>query len=136
MDSLLYPFILYRKPVLVIQPKVKGVVLPTDFSICLSVAILPETFPLEKLKATKNNLRSAVTKGSTLDQEQSLMPTPQYNASILEVDSKKPPQNVVYSAMRVLFRQQFDNTKERLEKSQHVKLSILVEGVSFLSPNT
>ena len=84
---------------LVIQPKVKGVVLPTDFSICLSTAIAPETFPLEKLKATRNNLRSAAAQGSSQDQEQSLLPTPHYNASILEVISGRPSQSDLHSSM-------------------------------------
>lgn len=62
----------------------KGLVLPANFSICLQVAIAPGTFPLEKLKATKNNLRSAVANIAS-DQEPSLLPTPCYNATILEV---------------------------------------------------
>jgi hypothetical protein len=76
---------LCRKPVLVVTPKGKGLRLPSHFSIRLLTAIPPETFPAEKLKASRNNLRS-VTAGTAADGgEPSLLATPHYNASILEV---------------------------------------------------
>ena len=73
---------------LVLHPKLKGAVLPANLTICLRAAIAVGSFPLEKLKATKNNLRTAAAAASSApDQEQTLMPTPHYNASILEVGS-------------------------------------------------
>ncbi len=72
---------------LVLHPKLKGAVLPANFTICLRAAIPVGSLSLEKLKATKNNLRTAAAASSAPDQEQTLMPTPHYNASILEVGS-------------------------------------------------
>jgi hypothetical protein len=74
-----------RKAVLVVTPKGKGMRLPPNFIIRILTAIPPETFPADKLKASKNNLRT-VTAGTSLKGEESnLLATPHYNASILEV---------------------------------------------------
>jgi len=78
--------------VLVVVPKGTGLLLPANFAnfaIRLLTAIPRKTFPAEKLKASKNNLRSAAStagKKGHEDWEASLLPTPHYNASILEVD--------------------------------------------------
>ena len=44
---------------LIVNPKGKGLQLPPNFSLRLLTAISPDVFPAEKLKASKNNLRSA-----------------------------------------------------------------------------
>lgn len=70
---------------LVVEPRLKAVQLPAKFSIRLHTCIKPNTFPLEKLKATKNNLRSVVAEQEGSNGDKVLLPTPHYNASILEV---------------------------------------------------
>ena len=77
---------------LVITPKGKGLKLAANFTLRLLTAISPDVFPAEKLKASKNNLRSVTlpTESSKnaadkKDGDASLLPTPHYNASILEV---------------------------------------------------
>ena len=47
-------------------------------------------FPLAKLRPGRNNLRSAIAKAGEGPEEVALLPTPQYNNSILEVTLNPP----------------------------------------------
>ena len=84
-DLALSGVLLPRKPVLVIDPSLSNQELPANFSLWLHPRLHSKAFPLEKLKATKNSLRSAAKEQGASDEGLELLPTPHYNASILEV---------------------------------------------------
>lgn len=85
-----------RKPALVLHPEER--VSPGGFTIRLLPALPAEAFPLARLGPDRNNLRSASKEGSGPaakdgssagkggQAQQQLLPTPHYNASVLQVN--------------------------------------------------
>ena len=75
---------LYRKPVLIVRPRIKNSALPQGFAIRILTAIETSVFPLRKLAPDRNNLRN-ICNNSNEKENIELLPTPHYNTSILEV---------------------------------------------------